>query len=115
MQKLQTSMQLNAAEILAQVSRQGNILEDTTATADNLKDTVTTAVNTSCESFVPSGAPESLESFELALLRSRLQHLERHLVSELPTRGPERMLEKLAILKSGLKSLERFNRSCTNV
>jgi len=93
----------------------GTNLEDTvTTTADNLEDTMTTAVNTSCESPVPasSGAP-GVSQVDLALLRSRLQSLERHMVTELAAGGPESQLGNLALLKSGLEALERVNRRCT--
>jgi len=114
--KRQTSTLLSAAKMLTGVSSQGNILEDTMATtAENLEDTVTdtvtTAVSTSRESYLPSGAP-GVSQLELALLRSRLQHLE-YLVTELAARVPESLLEKLAILKSGFEGLERVNRRCT--
>merc|ERR1740123_188734 len=108
-----------APKMMAQDSRQGSGLEDTmTTTADNFEDTVmdtlTTAVNTSCESLMPSGTP-GVSQVELTLLRSHLQHLERDVVTELTAGGPESLFEKLVILKSGFEVLERVNRRCTVV
>lgn len=116
--KRQTSMLLNervlsAANMFQQVSHEGNIEDSMTTNAENLEDTaidtMTTAVNTSCETLCVE-RPGGVSQVELGVLRSRLQVLERHLVTELAAGGPENLVEKLVILKSGFDGLERVNR-----